>query len=587
MTTLFLKKSTTTINGKKYNHYKVVESYRDGDKVKHRILYNVGQLTDKQAEQLKLAIKVQSDPSIVVAKETDIVVTKSIAYLNVMVLHQLWQQWNLNQFFLKDRFVEALVINRCIDPTSKIRLQSWASDTIIPAVVPALLTYDEYDVYRELDRLTRIEDDLQVFLYEQLKKRQRIHSDALFYDITSSYFEGSRCIIAKLGYSRDHRPDREQIVIALMVTPEGYPFYWRVLEGNTQDVTTVEAMVEDVKERFDIQNCTLVFDRGMVSTDNLKTICKKQLKYVSAMDKDEIRTTVLDEVMPSAATADDWEQVVAMRAFRSWDENEFLYYRPVTIGGNRYIVTFDVQRFLDQTKHRKCQMRHIQDTIKQINENLQKAKKSRKSEVLEREVKRLLTRKGFKKLTSYTIESISIAVATPAGKTRTVNSYQVQLEWLEDEIKNVARLDGLTCFITNISHNESNDQEVISMYRRKNKVEEAFREIKSHLQLRPMHVTRTERVKAHVTICMLANFLMNDMEEQLKLANNKLSPVDVLKNMQSCQVHRIEVRTVDKKMLTVQEATEQQKEWLQALNCEDVLQEKVKKQWLQKAEKFM
>lgn len=584
---MFLKKSSTTINGKRYHHYKIVESYRDGNKVKHRILFNIGTLTDEQAEQLKLALQVQSNPSLVVAKEQDIVVTKSVSYLNVIVLHQLWKQWNLDQFFPDDRWVEALVINRCIDPTSKIRLQSWTANTILPAVIPALRNYDEYDVYRELDRLAKQEDDLQIFLYEQLKKRQRIHSEAFFYDITSSYFEGSRCVIAKLGYSRDHRPDREQIVIALMITPEGYPFYWRVLDGNTQDITTVETLVHDVRERFGIERCTLVFDRGMVSAGNLKTIEQRQLKYVSAMDKDEIRTTLLDEIMPEAATPEDWEQVVAMREFRPWDENEFLFYRPIMLDGNRYIVTFDVQRFLDQTKHRKRQMQHIERSIEQINENLRNAKKSRKSEVVEREVNQLLSRKGFKKQSRVTIEPISLQVATPKGKVRTVKSFHIHMEWLEDRIKDAARLDGLTCFITNMSTVEADERQVIGLYRRKNKVEEAFHEIKSHLQLRPMHVTRTERVKAHVTVCMLANFLMNDMEEQLKAAHHTCSPTDVLDDLQSCQVHRMEITTSKRKIIKIQEISDQQKQWLNTLGCEGALQEKFKKQVLKNAESWL
>lgn len=564
-----------------------MESYRDGNKVKHRILFNIGTLTDEQAEQLKLALQVQSNPSLVIAKEHDIVVTKSVSYLNVIVLHQLWQQWKLDQFFPDDRWVAALVINRCIDPTSKIRLQSWTANTILPAVIPALQNYDEYDVYRELDRLAKQEDDLQVFLYEQLKKRQRIHSEAFFYDITSSYFEGSRCVIAKLGYSRDHRPDREQIVIALMITPEGYPFYWRVLDGNTQDITTVEALVQDVRERFGIECCTLVFDRGMVSAGNLKMIEQRQLKYVSAMDKDEIRTTLLDEIMPEAATPEDWEQVVAVREFRPWDENEFLYYRPIMLDGNRYIVTFDVQRFLDQTKHRKRQMQHIERSIEQINESLRNAKKSRKSEVVEREVNQLLSRKGLKKQSRVTVEPISLQVTTPKGKTRTVKSFHIQLEWLEDRIKDAARLDGLTCFITNMNTVEADDREVIGLYRRKNKVEEAFHEIKSHLQLRPMHVTRTERVKAHVTVCMLANFLMNDVEEQLKADHHTCSPTDILHDFQSCQVHRLEITTSKRKMLKIQEVSDQQKQWLHTLGCEGVLQEKFKKQVLKNAESWL
>lgn len=167
---MFLKKSTATIKGKQYHHYKIVEYYRDEEKVKHRILFNVGKLTEEQASQLRLTLQIQSDPTLIVAKEKDLLVTKSLAYLDVMVLHDLWRQWGLSNFFASDRWMEALVINRCIDPISKIQLQPWAMRTILPAVIPNLLTYDEYDVYRELDRLAKQEDEIQVFLYNQLKE---------------------------------------------------------------------------------------------------------------------------------------------------------------------------------------------------------------------------------------------------------------------------------------------------------------------------------------------------------------------------------------------------------------------------------
>lgn len=584
MTTVFLKKSTATIKGKQYHHYKIVESYRDQDKVKHRILFNVGKLTDEQADQLRLTLQIQSDPTLIVAKEKDILVTKSVSYLDVMVLHDLWRQWDLSRFFAADRWVEALVINRCVDPTSKIQLQSWAMRTILPTVIPTLLTYDEYDVYRELDRLAKQEDEIQVFLYNQLKKQGKLYSQAFFYDITSSYFEGSRCVIAKLGYSRDHRPDREQIVIALMITPEGYPFYWRVLEGNTQDITTIEALVDDVKNRFGIQQCTLVFDRGMVSASNLQAIVDQKYQYVSAMDKDEIRTTLLDQVMPTAVNLENWKQVIAQREFQPCDENDSLFYLPVVLENQRYIVTFDIQRFLDQTKTRQRQIGAVDTWVKQTNTALRNAKKSRQEERVEREVNQILSRKGLKKQAKFSIVPLAIEVSTPKGKTRIVQSFEIQLSWLEERIQDVARLDGITCFITNMS---SADQEVIAMYRRKNKVEEAFHEIKSHLQLRPMHVTRTERVKAHVTICMLANFLMNDMEQRLQEANQRISPNEMLNHLQSCQVHQIEIATSKRKVLKVQEVSEQQRQWLQQLKVENVIQEPFKKQILKQAENWM
>jgi hypothetical protein len=93
-----------------------------------------------------------------------------------------------------------------------------------------------------LDALNKQEDTLQIHLYSQLERIDASIGEGFFYDITSTYLEGSQCVIAKLGYSRDHRPDREQIVIALMVTPQGSLFYWKVLAGNTQDITTIPGL---------------------------------------------------------------------------------------------------------------------------------------------------------------------------------------------------------------------------------------------------------------------------------------------------------------------------------------------------------
>lgn len=359
------------------------------------------------------------------------------------------------------------------------------------------------------------------------------------------------------------------------------------LDDYTQDITTIEALVADVKNRFGIKHCTLVFDRGMVSSGNLQTIRQENLHYISAMDKDEIRTTLLDEVMPDAATLEDWEQVVAMREFQPYDDNQFLFYRALMLDEKRYIVTFDVQRFIDQTKHRKRQMQNVEQWVEHMNETLQSAKKSRKVDIVEREVKKILSRKGLKKLAEVTIEPLSLTVSTPKGKTRTVQSFTIHLRWMEDQLHEVARLDGLTCFITNISRVETDDREVIELYRRKNKVEEAFHEIKSHLQLRPMHVTRTERVKAHVTVCMLADFLMNDIEQQLKTAENTSSPQDILEELRSCQVYQVEITIPKRKMLKIQELSDRQKQLLEALNCTNIMQDKFKKQVLEKAKHLL
>ncbi|WP_298201160.1 hypothetical protein [Desulfosporosinus sp.] len=178
---MFLKKSTKTLQGKTYNHYKIVESYRENGKVKHRILFPLGALTDEQAARMQLAIRAYSDPEILVSKLDDLIVTKHLAYLDIVSLHHLWQSWAFDEFFKTDRWIKAMVLNRCLDPVAKINIRDWLSKTVLPA----LLDFDpnsfsSYDVYRELDRLTERESDLQSFLYRQLQSQRPDVSDVFF-----------------------------------------------------------------------------------------------------------------------------------------------------------------------------------------------------------------------------------------------------------------------------------------------------------------------------------------------------------------------------------------------------------------------
>ena len=586
---MFLKKSTTTINGKTYNHYKIVESYREKGKVKHRILFPLGALTDEHAERLRVAISAYSNPDVIVSKHSDIVVTKHLAYLNVAVLYQLWQDWGFQQFFSEDRWVKPMVFNRCIDPVSKINVKDWVAETVLPAYLntePEKM--DAYDVYRELDRLSKQESELQSFIFQQLKPKQANLSEVFFYDITSTFMEGNHCVIAKMGYSRDHRPDCEQIVIALMITPEGYPFYWRVLEGNTQDITTIQDLVREVKKRYGIQKCTMVFDRGMVSSDNLLALEGQNWEYVSAMDRDEITVSgFFKQVLPEPASPEDWEQVMAMREFIPFDENGFLFFREFEIDIRRYILTFDVARFLDEHNLQKRKIGQVLDWAKQKNQTLAQAKKARNREKLEREIQAVLKSKRLKKFLDIDIEPHTHAVINKKGEHRSVETFRLSCSINIIQLKKEQRLFGITCFVTNLPKVQCPAREIIQWYRRKNKVEEAFHEIKSHLQLRPIHLTRAERVKAHVTICMLAYFLYNDIERRLKDNGLDISPTEMLKNLAKCQVNKLNFKGNHQSKLSITEPSSRQKEILQAIDCEVVVDPKLVKQVLNKVENWM
>ena len=570
---MFLKKVTIKQEGKTYNYFKIVASYRDKDgKPKHRLIQNLGVLSEDDAQRMRLILKAQQDPGMVLAKTSDIVVTRHWLFLPIILLHSLWETFQLQQFFPDGLLVEAMVLNRCIEPLSKIHVVEWMQNTVLPALVASPRLPDDYAVYRELDFLNKQENALQNHLYTQLQRIDPTVGEGFFYDITSTYMEGSQCVIAKLGYSRDHRPDREQIVIALMVTPQGSPFYWKVLEGNTQDITTLPGVVNDLKQRFGLKTCHLVFDRGMVSSDHLNLLETQGLTYLSAMDKDEMACHPLfQEFVPEPASKEDYEQILALHEFVSTDDNQFFYTREGQVGQRRFIFSFDVTRFFEDIATRERRIAKTMAWIGEQNASLAVAKKSRRKETVERDVTKIISKRKLKSLLKVTVMPIEVEVPKKDGSIRIVHSFQLSAMIDKAGESKIRRLDGMTCFITN---EETIPQtEIVQRYREKNKIEEAFREMKSLLALRPIHLTRPERVKAHVTVCILAYLLVNTMELMLKKANHSISPIGVLKQVRSCQLNQVGIKESGY-ALTVTEMTEQQLAWTKLFNCEKFLKPK-------------
>ena len=346
---MFLTQTSTTIRGKTYTHDKLVESFREGGRVKHRVLLSLGDLTAEQIQQIRAVLAVTHDTEWMSVPFTDIAVTHHAAYWDVAVGHALREESGWGPFWGSDAFwVEALVLNRLLDPQAKIHLHSWAASTVLPAyyaISPDAL--DPYAVYRVLDRMaTREAAVQQAWVAHHLPPSGDAPAPTFFYDLTSTYVEGTTSPLAQAGYSRDHRPDRTQIVIGLLITATGSPIYWQVWPGNTPDVTTVQTVVKDLAQRLSLGTCVLVFDRGMVSAANLAAIDAAQHVYLSAVDRDALATLPFwATAWPAAVDPDHWQETVRDRHMVPDDPDATLWYREWTVDARRYVVAFDVQRY--------------------------------------------------------------------------------------------------------------------------------------------------------------------------------------------------------------------------------------------------
>lgn len=531
---MFLKKVSKVHKGKVYESYALTESYREGTKVKHRNVANLGALTTEQAQRVQLALKAQRFEDAFVGRLSDVVVKEHFHFLDVAVLDELWKLFGLDQFFASLPYAEAMVVNRCVDPKSKIKIKDWTSRTVLPRLQRVDYT-DGYGVYRALDTLANQEPELQRHMIQRYKQLGITAGNTIFYDITSSYFEGTKCILASFGYSRDHRPDRRQIVIALVITPEGYPLYWQVLPGHVHDSTTVKGLLAVLRERLGIEQCLLVFDRGMVTIENLKAISEQKLTYISALGKNEIPDVVEPDFQSLVAT--NWRENLEARGFSSYDKS--LVYRVHVAEEKRFVLAFNLQLYKDQHQVRARHLQRAEEFLMAFNENLRRAGKSRVREITETNVEKGLKKWEMQKVFAWHLEPITVEFQPKRGGPRQVRTFRVEYSIKEDKMREQAKMDGLLCFVTNNLADTLSPRQIIEYYRRKNKIEDAFREIKHYLRLRPFYLTRAKRVRAHVTVCVLGYLLLTSLEEKLSSASISLSGPTVLEMLRSCQVNRI------------------------------------------------
>jgi transposase len=571
---VFLKRDSTTINGKTYNHCKIVESYRQNGKPKHKVLFNLGDLPIEKINKIEMVLKSMTEKDLV--DFDDVIVDEHRDFLDVALLNHFWQNWDFDKFFLEFRWTTSLVINRCICPKSKIQIKKWTTATTLPAIINRDFSqYDEYDIYRELEKINAVEDGLQKFIYKNLVQKNKIKEGFFYYDITSSYFEGSSCIISKLGYSRDHRADCKQIVIALMVTQEGYPFYWKVLEGNTTDITTVDSLLNNIKSTFGIKNCTLVFDRGMVSEDNIKLISISELEYISAVDSDEIKNNCyFKEAIPIALKEDKYVEMLEANGFKSIDTTKQKYYRHFSSENHRFIVYFDIFKYHNDVNTFNKRLIRMTEWISGKNITLANASKAVSEDSLKDQFKKILKTTHTKKLVEYTIVPIEKIKSLKNGKTRVVKTFFITFSVLIAPVQELRKIFGITCFISNSSAERLVPEEIINQYRSKNKVEEAFHEIKSFTNLRPILLTRADRVRAHVSICMMAYFLLNDIEVTLKSKEIDMSPQTLLENFKKCQANKLSVFGTTLKKFNITTPSQEQITLLNALSANHLIEKK-------------
>jgi len=533
---MHLSYSFSKYKGKKYKSYTIAESYREGKKVKKRTIWPVGKLTDAQAQQMKLILKVAQGKGKTITQLEDIVVKESKAYLDIAVVNALWNYWQLDQAFDFDISASALstplvakilTINRCTAPCSHYSIPRWAEQTALAQVLDVDLSgLNDDKIYYELDKIHENHFSIENYLFKQTYTNNAGSYQYINYDLTTSYFVGYKCTLSAFGKGKAECRGRRQVLLGVLINDEGYPFKWDVFAGNTAEVKTLKRNIDACKKRFQLTgaNVTIVFDRGIISDDNAQMIEDAQMKYISALDRNQIPGCGVDLVPFKQISIDDESPKPA--GYKKYDDE--LYFNDHGIVGNkRFIIGFNPTLFAEDRKNRKEKIGFFESYLKNENKDLKNAKRDRRRQATENRVLNELKRLKIKKYYEQPVlHPIVVEKRLKNGSVKSVNSFKVQISKKSDVIESDKLLDGVCVFITNHIERQGRGFKVtplmvIRAYRDKTKIENVFKNVKSFLKIRPFFVNTEKHVKAVYTICILAYFLNKFLANQRKTFGEK------------------------------------------------------------------
>ena len=532
---MHLSYSTSSYKGQQYKSYSLAESYREGPTVRKRIVWPIGKLTDQQAEQIKLILNVVQGGDDAVTRIRDLVVQDTKAYLDIALVNALWDQWELDKAFNYEvtsgslpthTVAKILTINRCTDPCAHYSIPAWANRTALGEVLGLDLSgLQEDKLYYELDKIDRNQISIENHLFRQIYRQAPRSFDFINYDLTTTYFVGFRCSLSAFGKGKIECHGRRQVLLGVLINDDGYPFKWDVFPGNTAEVKTLKRNLNACKTRFALgqKNVTLVFDRGIVSEDNAVLIEEAQMKYISALDRNQIPGCGVSLEPFQGLQADNPSPP---EGFKFYDEQ--LYFQDAGVISHwRYILGFNPILFAEDRRNRQEKMVHFQAYLREANQELKQAQRDRDVEATKsrivNELKRLRIQKYFD---SPLLEPLSVQRRLKNGMAKTVNSFQVQIKVRKELVQNDALLDGVCVFLTNHTEKQGRGfkvkpETIVQAYRNKTKIEDVFKNVKSFLKLRPFFVNTVGHVRAVYTICILAYFINRYLANQRKQIEEK------------------------------------------------------------------
>jgi hypothetical protein len=558
---MFLRGTNRRKDGKDHRYFSVVENRRlsSGKTAQRTVLY-LGEINDRQAAAWRTSLDVfdeqaqrhrtlslfPDDREIprdaldgLQVKLSGLAVRRPRAFGDCWLACQLWRELGLEAFWQQrlpdgregvswEKVLRLLVVNRWIAPGSEWRVhRRWFLDSAMDALLGADFAVAEKDrLYRCLDRVLAHKADLFVWLRQRWADLFQADFEVLLYDLTSTYFEGEMAENpkAKRGYSRDGRPACLQLVIALVITPDGFPLAYEVLDGNTSDRTTLRGFLDTIEATYGKAKRLWVMDRGIPTEAILAEMRDpaRPMSYLVGTPKSKIAQYEhrwLD--LP-------WQQVRASVDVKLFEED-----------GELYVLAKSTGRQAKETAMRRKRLVRLLRKLRAMRRSLPARD-------------RLLMRLG--------------AAKTEAG--RAFGFVQIDLPGPEQPVTrasfrfrvDTAKLtaaqlrDGHYLLRSNLT---AEDPAVLwTRYVQLTQIEAAFRTLKSDLRIRPIHHQLEHRADAHILVAFLAYCLQVTLKHRVQAYAPGLTPTAVLDQLATIQMVDVCIPTVDDRWLIMPRYTQ-------------------------------
>lgn len=535
---MYLRRHSKTADGEDYEYWSLVESVRTARGPRQRIVATIGKLPglDNEErvgwEEIGRILDGKPRPEPGLFEETAVPPVWATININQVSVERLrhfgdvylalllWSKLGFAEFCKEHLpggredipwsiMVCILVLARFCAPSSELQIaESWYDKTALEDLLGvACEKVNDDRLYRALDALLPHKDELCRHLQTRYGELFGATFDFLFYDITSTYFEGSAKgnAQAKRGYSRDGRPDCAQVCIGLVASKEGLPLAFEIFDGNRVDVTTTQEMVQIMETKYGKAERIWVMDRGMVSEDNLDYMRGKRARYLVGTPKSMLKKFEQDLL------SQDWEEVqpgVQVRLCSSQEKVEtFVLCRSQ---GRKEKENAILNRFVG----------HMETALAKMAARME-AGRLRDRQKAERQIGRLQERNG-RAASLFTVT----VTETGAGK-----EHRLKMNILKDEERYRQLLETSGNYLLRTNWTEADPKTLWNTYIQLTEVEDAFRTAKHDLGMRPIYHHKTDRTQAHILVCFLTLAMWRTLQQWMKASGLGTAPRKLLEEM--------------------------------------------------------